>query len=269
MNPKTQAIIAKVQVNIPFRMLVETHLDLFIKLGLNPEIGLDADALDHFSRKEFQEIAAAFQRQGRTITLHGPFTDLSPGSPDPEILAVTRRRLEQLSDLVPVFKPLTVVCHAGYDPHRYSYIREEWLAAARTLWQWAGDRIRSAGARLMLENVYESEAEELRPLFGDSALPGIGFCFDAGHQTVFSKKTMAAWLEKLGPFLGQLHLHDNMGDRDAHLPMGKGCIDFPLLFRYLERNHLRPVITLEPHVEGDLWQSLAYLENRWPGFPAE
>ncbi len=263
MNQKTREIIAKVQVNIPFRMLCETYLDLFMNLGLNPEIGLDADALDHYSTTEFREIADGFHRQGRSITLHGPFTDLSPGSPDPEILTVTRRRMEQLIALVPIFKPLTVVCHAGYDPHRYSYIREEWLAGALAMWTWAGERIQAAGGRLMLENVYESDADEMMPLFTESASSGIGFCFDAGHQTVFSKIPMDVWLEKLGPYLGQVHLHDNLGDYDAHLPMGKGQIDFSRLFAYLESNRRHPVITLEPHVEGDLWDSIAFLEKRW------
>ena len=45
-------IIQKVQINVPFSMLYDTYLDAFIKNGLNPEIGLDADALDRFSYQD-------------------------------------------------------------------------------------------------------------------------------------------------------------------------------------------------------------------------
>ncbi len=261
MNDTTREIIAKVQVGIPFRMLCETYLELFIYFGLNPEIGLDADALDSYSPAEFKEVARSFQKQGRTITFHGPFMDLSPGSPDPDVLAVTRRRLTQVIDLIPVFKPRTVVCHGGYDPHRYGFMQAEWLSKAQELWTWAAKEISAAGARLMLENVYETEADQLKPFFVNSSASPIGFCFDPGHQAVFSRTSMQSWLETLGPYLGQIHLHDNHGDCDAHLPMGKGRIDFGSLFAYLKDHRLQPVITLEPHVEGHLWETLAYLER--------
>ena len=44
-----QAIIEKIQINIPFTMLYESYLATFMEYGLNPEIGLDAAALDRFS----------------------------------------------------------------------------------------------------------------------------------------------------------------------------------------------------------------------------
>jgi hypothetical protein len=50
-------IIPKVQVNIPFTMLYESYLETFIEYGLNPEIGLDAAALDRFTVADFSNIA--------------------------------------------------------------------------------------------------------------------------------------------------------------------------------------------------------------------
>ncbi|MEJ2169223.1 MAG: hypothetical protein P8X90_27250 [Desulfobacterales bacterium] len=49
---KAAHIIPKVQVNIPFSMLADTYLDVFITNGLNPEIGLDAAALDRFTYED-------------------------------------------------------------------------------------------------------------------------------------------------------------------------------------------------------------------------
>ena len=98
-------IIKKVQVNIPFTMLYESYLARFIDYGLNPEIGLDAAALDRFTAADFSGIAEEFHKKSRTVTLHGPFIDLSAGSPDPAVRRLTRRRLEQLLDLVKLFKP--------------------------------------------------------------------------------------------------------------------------------------------------------------------
>jgi sugar phosphate isomerase/epimerase len=258
-------IISKVQINIPFTMLYETHLEAFIEYGLNPEIGLDATALDRFSIADFRGIAKEFHKNSRTVTLHGPFIDLSAGSPDPAVRRITRQRLEQLLELVPLFKPLSVVCHAGYDAKRYGYFKETWSENSLELWSWMADRVAEHGARLMLENVYEDGPQDIQTLFENLKIPRVGFCLDIGHSSAFGQSDLEAWLKALGPFLGQLHLHDNLGNEDEHLAMGSGIIDFSILFKYFKKSkNTPPIVTLEPHEEKDLWSSLEYLAQEWP-----
>jgi len=257
-------IIQKVQVNIPFTMLYESYLETFIEYGLNPEIGLDAAALDRYSMADFSGIAEKIHENSRTVTLHGPFIDLSAGSPDPAVRRVTRRRLEQLLDLVPLFKPLSVVCHAGYDAKRYGYFKETWSENSLQLWSWMADRVAEHGARLMLENVYEDGPEDIQFLFENLKNLQVGFCLDTGHSSAFGQADLEAWLKTLGPYLGQLHLHDNLGYDDDHLAMGSGVVDFSKLFKYLKKNmSISPIVTLEPHEEKDLWPSMEYLAQEW------
>lgn len=258
-------IVKKVQINIPFTMLWDKYSGEFLKRGLNPEIGIDAAALERFTRQEFGDMAAQLLSRGLTITVHGPFMDMSAGSPDPVVRAATRHRFEQLLDLIPLFKPKTVVCHAGYEWKRYSYVREEWLENCIDTWRWLGDGIKAAGSRLMLENVYEQGPEEMQILFERLAEQDVGFCLDTGHQTAFSRASLTTWLNFLGGYLGQLHLHDNRGRRDEHMALGRGRIDFETFFTQLKSMmKAPPVITLEPHEEESLGPSLAYLEKIWP-----
>jgi sugar phosphate isomerase/epimerase len=56
-------------------------------------------------------------------------------------------------------------------------------------------------------------------------------------------------------------LHDNRGEKDEHLPLGKGDIDFLPMIQYLKNCRELPIITLEPHEEKDLWPSLVYLQD--------
>jgi len=260
----TKQIIQKVQVNVPFTMLYESYLDKFMEYGLNPEIGLDAAALDRFSVADFSGIAEKIHQHSRSVTLHGPFIDLSAGSPDPAVRRLTRRRLEQLLDLVPLFKPRSVVCHAGYDAKRYGYFKETWSENSLELWSWMADRVAEHGARLMLENVYEDGPEDIQFLFENLKNQQVGFCLDTGHSSAFGQADLESWLQTLGPYLGQLHLHDNLGYDDDHLSMGSGVVDFSKLFKYLKKNiRISPIITLEPHEEKDLWPSLEYLAQEW------
>jgi sugar phosphate isomerase/epimerase len=260
-----QALLRQVQVNIPFTMLYDSYLDRFLGHELNPEIGIDATALERFDFSDFQRIAEKLHAHHLSITLHGPFIDLSVGSTDPAIKAVTRSRFEQLFKLVPVFKPRAVVCHAGYDWKRYGYFREEWIESSLDTWSWLAGSLVEQGSRLMLENVYEDDPRDIRNILERLKSQNVGFCLDAGHLFAFGQSELKPWLEGLGSYIGQLHLHDNHGRDDEHLPLGHGQIDFKLLFAYLTSNDLpRPIITLEPHREEDLWPSLDYLAKVWP-----
>jgi len=258
-------MIKKVQVNIPFRMLIETYLDQFLQLGLNPEIGFDALALEEFSVKDYRPIAEKLHQQSLRITLHGPFIDLSVGSADPGIRALTRKRFEQVLELVPLFKPQTLICHAGYDKRRYGFFRDVWIERSLACWSWLADRLEETGTRLMLENVYEDGPTDIRILFEELAPKNVGFCLDTGHLTAFGQTSLMKWLTVMEPYLGQLHLHDNNGDWDDHLELGGGAIDFKYLFEYLKRTRKRPpIVTLEPHQEAHLLPSLEYLAHHWP-----
>jgi sugar phosphate isomerase/epimerase len=260
-----QALLRQVQVNIPFKMLYDSYLDRFLGYELNPEIGIDAEALELFDFSDFQRIAEKLQARDLSITLHGPFIDLSAGSSDPAIKAVTRNRFEQLLKLVPVFRPRAVVCHAGYDWKRYGYAREEWIESSLDTWSWLAGSLVEQGSRLMLENVYEDEPRDIGIFLERLESRKVGFCLDAGHLFAFGNGKLETWLKALGPYIGQLHLHDNHGSNDEHLPLGQGGIDFKHLFNHLISQNLpRPMITLEPHREEDLWPSLEYLAKLWP-----
>ena len=261
----TGHLVKQLQVNIPYRMLKEGYLDKFLEFGLNPEVGFDAEALDHVTVSEAEAIAKQFHRAGRTITLHGPFTDLSPGSPDRDIREVSRKRFEQLASLVPVFKPRTVVCHTGYDRKRYLPMREQWIENSLETWDSLAATFKREGARLMLENVYEKSPSEILPLIESLKSHNVGFCLDIGHQSAFGSVPLRQWVQSMSRHLQQLHLHDNDGQWDDHWGLGLGNINIEQLFSDLDSLKIRPLaVTLEPHREEDLSPSLEYLAPIWP-----
>jgi sugar phosphate isomerase/epimerase len=254
-----------VQVCVPFTMLREVLLDHFLRHHFNPEIGIDAEAIERYAPRDFEEVADTLHRHNLAVTLHAPFVDLSAGSTDPAIRAATRRRFDDLMELVPLFRPRTVVAHAGYDWQRYEYFRKIWLDHSVRFWGDVAERLNRAGSRLMLENVYEHRPDEILELFERLRAHGVGLCLDCGHLTAFGRAPLEEWLNVLGDFIGQLHLHDNGGKKDDHLAMGRGLIDFRPLFAYFQARRSRPpVVTLEVHRLDDIWEGLEYLERLWP-----
>jgi sugar phosphate isomerase/epimerase len=257
-------VLSRVQVNAPFQYLVDGYLELFLRCHINPEIGFDASALDRRDELPLERTARLFMEYGRTVTLHGPFMDLAPGALDEKIREVTARRLLETMELVPLFRPLCVVFHVGYDDRCYNACRQEWLARSLATWEPVARRAEELGVTISLENVYEQTPEMIIALLDSLSARNVGFCLDVGHQNAFSTTPLKEWLKVLGPRLREVHLHDNSGRGDDHEPIGSGSVAFPTLFAYLVETGLRPVITLEPHTEASLWKSLEALERLWP-----
>jgi len=257
-------VLSCVQVNAPFQQLVDGYLDLFLRCRINPEIGFDASVLDRRDELPLEQVARLFMDHGRTVTLHGPFMDLAPGSLDDKIREVTARRLLETMELVPLFRPLSVVFHASYDDRCYNAYRQEWLAGSLATWEPLARRAEGLGVMINLENVYEQTPDMIVALLDSLCSRNVGFCLDVGHQNAFSTAPLAEWLKALGSHLREVHLHDNDGHGDDHQAIGRGSVAFSTLFAYLVETGLRPVITLEPHVEASLWKSLEALETLWP-----
>jgi len=165
---------------------------------------------------------------------------------------------------VPLFHPLSVVFHVGYDDRCYNAYRQEWLAGSLATWEPMARRAEELGVMISLENVYEQTPDMIVALLDSLSSRNVGFCLDVGHQNAFSSTPLAEWLKVLGLRLGEVHLHDNNGRGDDHEPIGSGSVAFPTLFAHLRETGLRPVITLEPHAEASLWKSLEALQTLWP-----
>lgn len=248
-------------VNGPFERLRHGMLARFLHHGIRPEIGLEGNCLYDRPLAEFQEMAAALRRAGLACTLHAPFGDLAPGASDPEVRRISRDKLQKALDLIEIFEPVAIVCHLGYEENKHAWKKPDWLAHSVETWQELLAMAEPAGVPLMLENTYEKTPEIHREIFTRLNSPGARFCLDVGHTLAFAGNSWRDWLPELSPWLGHLHLHDNRGARDEHLAVGQGIFDFAGLFTYLRETGLRPTITLEPHQEADLAESLAALDK--------
>jgi sugar phosphate isomerase/epimerase len=258
------ALVAQIQVNIPFPFLEAGYLQKFLHRGLNPEIGLDAYSLGHYPPRAFRRVAQAFHGAGHKITLHGPFQDLAPGALDDGVLATSRQRLRQAFRYLEVFRPQAVVCHLGYETRHYHWDQERWLARSASTWKELAGLAAPYGVTVMLENVYETEPELFLEVLGRVSAPNLKVCFDVGHLLAFSTGDFPHWLKILAPVIGHLHLHDNKGDEDHHLALGAGRVPLKETLDYLAAQGHQPSVTLEPHQEDSLEPSLEYLARIWP-----
>ena len=170
------------------------------------------------------------------------------------------------ADLALRLKAGQAVLHLGYDPRLHRQPEEFVRRLARSLAPMVG-KLTKGGCRLVLENCFEPKPEVLLMARRALAEHGqVGFCLDVGHAMAFSKTSLPDWWRAMSPHLWELHLHDNDGTDDHHLPCGWGSADWDFLGRVLKEQKPRPVLTLEPHKEPHLWASLRNLERLWGVF---
>ena len=248
-------------VNAPFLKLKEGLIDLFIEHNLQPEIGLEGDVLYSQSNADFRAIATKLKENGLGCTLHAPFFDLAPGALDKTILAATRTKLKRAFELIEIFEPKAIICHLNFEDNKQGYKQAEWFPIAEKTWQDLLAIATTSNTVLALENTYEHEPTQHKKILESLNSPLAQFCLDVGHLMAFAQSTWQEWLPTMTPWLSHLHLHDNTGNLDSHLAIGRGNFDFEDLFGYLSANNIAPLITLEPHSEDDLWANLTALRE--------
>lgn len=248
-------------INAPFQEFQDSLLNLFITHRLQPEIGLEGDVLYTKSRDDFKQVADTLKSHKLRCTLHAPFFDLAPGALDPHIRQASRNKLRLAFDLIPLFKPKAIVCHLNFESNKHGYKHPEWFLHARETWQDLLNVCEAHQTPLMFENTYESSPEQHLLMLEALDSPLAQFCLDTGHLQCFANTPWESWQAIIDTQLGHLHLHDNCGERDSHLAVGRGNFNFTGLFNHLAKNGLQPTVTIEPHSLDDLWASLKHLQE--------
>ncbi len=103
------------------------------------------------------------------------------------------------------------------------------------------------GVTLLIENIQNevTAPAHMVEILQVGHFSTIGVCFDAGHANLQSTVTEA--LAELAPYIHSAHLHDNHGDRDAHLWPGEGTIAWPATYAALQSAPQKPAGVLEIH----------------------
>jgi sugar phosphate isomerase/epimerase len=127
--------------------------------------------------------------------------------------------------------------------HDHSFAIHSNLKSLQELSQTARD----CGVGLMIENLpgHFNTVCQLAPLL--DALPDLGLHLDIGHSNLMVEHNSADELIKTyGSRLRHVHLHDNKGgDKDLHMPLGTGNVNFPRYVRALRSLGYNDTITLE------------------------
>ena len=219
-------------INVPYRMVRE-NLRRILSFGIGAEIYLDNHVVGELNSSDVKELGNLLEGHGVPCTVHAPFMDLSPGGYDREIRRITRDKLKRAIEAAMFLHAKGIVCHPGYDKWRFDRNEKLWLDASIETWT---EVIKEAkgGPLVMIENIFEEQPSTLIELFAHFKDENLWFCFDSGHFNLFSSISLEGWLAPLKDRIREMHLHDNHGSWDEHLPVGNGTFPFRELKGFLK-----------------------------------
>jgi sugar phosphate isomerase/epimerase len=207
--------------------------------------------LDYHNPSHVGEAAALMKRLGMEAnSFHAPFADrIDISSLHLPHREAALREVFAACDAAHTLGARYLVLHPGPESDGKPKPEERYhrmLSAAASLNEIAL-RCRDLGIILLLENMLPhlmfGHTSDILFLLGAIRETNVGTCLDTGHA--FLSGDLRTVVHKLSGHLRMLHVNDNLGDRDQHLPPGEGAIDWISLIRQLRQWRFRGPLILE------------------------
>ena len=161
------------------------------------------------------------------FSAHCPLSDINLGSLNPRMRDASVREVVNAISSSSRMNMSVCTVHPGYFSNIGMLDKQSVTAKTKESLKIIEAASKEYGVKVALENLPNMGGagmgrtpEELYPLLEGLEL---GVCFDVGHAN--TNKVVDDWLRHTADFLN-VHIHDNLGDYDAHLPIGLGNIDF-------------------------------------------
>lgn len=188
----------------------------------------------------------------RPVSFHAPFADrIDITAPDDAAREAAVQELLQACRAAAALGCENIVLHPGPEregrPPEDEFLRRMHHAAVSL------NRVAASccalGIRLLLENMLPhllfGHVRDMMYLLGEITTCEVGTCLDTGHAHL--AREMDTVIQKLSGHLKMVHVNDNHGDWDAHLPPGEGGIDWPRVIHELRHHHFQGTLVLELH----------------------
>ena len=237
-------------MNFPIKPIADELADI-AALGFDYlELTMDPPQAHYTTiRQQMSSILTALRSQSMNIICHLPTfvstADLTDSIRDASLLEMFNS-LEVAAEL----GSRKVVLHPGHIGGLGIYVKETALAHANNSLAAIIDRAQTLGLCVCLENMFP----KCRAFFEPSdfveilqRFPDLKLTLDTGHANINSPggRRILEFIEKFGHRIGHLHVSDNFGERDDHIPLGTGKIDFSKIVKALKQCGYDDTATLE------------------------
>ncbi len=237
-------------MNFPVKPVVEEIAGI-AELGFDYlELAMDPPEADHAAiRQHRTEIVSALKERGLGLVCHLPTfvytADLSYRIRQASIDEVVSS-LEAAADL----GALKVVLHPGYIGGLGAHVMDRSMGYAMDSLAVFSDVAARLGLVVCIENMFPKypgwiEADDFLPVM--DRFPSLMLTLDVGHAHIGSRRErrFLKFIDAFPDRIGHIHVSDNFGKEDSHLPIGAGSIRFKKVVKGLKKIGYDRSVTIE------------------------
>jgi sugar phosphate isomerase/epimerase len=237
-------------MNFPVSPILQ-EIEAFAALGFDfLELAMDPPAAHYSSvRDQHTAIRQALETHAMGLVCHLP-TFVSTADLTESIRRASIEEMLRSLETAAYLGAEKVIVHPGHIRGMASFVRDKALGHAVESVDLLVDRARRIAMPLCLENMFPAygafcEADELSTLL--ERHPSMGMTLDTGHAHIDSRggRRIDELIRRFGRRIKHVHISDNSGRSDDHLPVGGGNINFPKVVRALARSGYDGTVTLE------------------------
>lgn len=224
----------------------EFNIKDFEKLGIGVELQdfTWPDALDVGWEENITKYKKTLESFSNILSLHGPFLDLKPVSPDKIIREVSFNRYLTALTIGKELDVDYIIFHSQINPWlNEPRIKEINNNLNKEFWRDILKKIDGFNGTILIENIFENDPILLKELIDTINLSNIKICLDIGHAKLRTNKDLENWVKILKDHIEYIHLHWNNGLYDQHSRPSDENIKY--IKSLLEEYSLNPIIALE------------------------
>lgn len=216
---------------------------------------------DLFGEKERKKLKKALSENGLAYTLHGPMFGIDLGGVNPGIRKESIRQTKAAIDLIKELNGEIITIHPPKTPSRIPQVKEHIFQLAKEAISEINQYGEGKGITVALENCgvefndWEENLDDFLRLVDECA---VSVCLDVGHAHCSwgLEKTIEALKEKIKC----IHISDNNGTKDEHLPVGMGNINFQSVLSFV-RNFSGMIVHEIQHHKNYEWGTIESKKN--------
>ena len=235
---------------------LEKTLDFIENLGIEyaelvhqyPAEFIDSEILESYSLK---------------YSIHAPFMDVNIASPQEQSRLNSIAQIKSSIDLANEINAEAVVVHPGLISFLANkYFKKEVYEFANESIKEIGDYAKDLGVMATIENMPNFESMiyqnivDLNQLLVENEMH---MTLDIGH----ANHVGYAPDEMIFDSIKHVHVHDNLGDDDSHLPLGEGSIDLKYIIDTLESKNYDGIYILEVNDYDSIKKSYEYMKKNF------
>lgn len=204
-------------------------------------------------RQQMDSILSALKAHSLDIICHLP-TFVSTADLTDSIRDASLQEMFHSLEVAAELGSRKVVLHPGHIGGLGVYVKESALARINESLEAIIGRAQALGLAVCLETMFPRCHAYFQPADFVEILqrfPDLKLTLDTGHANIGASggRRILKFIEKFGRRIGHLHVSDNFGERDDHIPVGAGTIDFLKIVRALKKCGYNDTATLEIFTE--------------------